>query len=157
MAGGGQERGKRPTTESLELVTGFAEALSIAQEGREVRSKSAAEIRDYLFDRIAKEFPEAVINGSRTERLPNNANISLPHISDPEFAVIQLDKEGIACSTKSSCLKGEEQSYVVAAITGKEGEAWRAKNTLRFSFDPRMAKKQAEDIVRALSNVPKAD
>ncbi|HVT75201.1 MAG TPA: cysteine desulfurase family protein [Candidatus Paceibacterota bacterium] len=155
MAGGGQERGKRPTTESVELVAGFAEALKVAQEKREERSRCATAIRDYFFAQIAERLPDAVINGSKEKRLPNNANISLPNISDPEFAVIQLDAQGIACSTKSSCLKGEESSYVVAAIlaaekSGVAASAWRARNTLRFTFAPDAVRRDVSTIVKAL-------
>ncbi len=156
MVGGGQERGKRPTTESLELVAGFAEALGIAQEGREERAKSAAATRDYFFAQIAKELSGAAINGSLDKRLPNNINISLPGISDPELTVLCLDKAGIACSTKSSCLKGEEESYVVRSLLqgASAGDSWRARNTLRFSLAPNATRSDVDTIVRALSNLP---
>lgn len=131
IVGGGQERGMRSTTESLELVSGFTKALEIAQREREPRAKRAAILRDYFFTQIEKQIPDAVVNGSRDKRLPNNVNISLPNISDPEYAVLYLDKHGIACSTKSSCLKGESESYVVKSLGG---DAWRARNTIRFSF-----------------------
>ncbi|HEU0081222.1 MAG TPA: cysteine desulfurase family protein [Candidatus Paceibacterota bacterium] len=147
MVGGGQERGKRPTTESIELAAGFAAALEIAQGGRDDRSRLAAGVQNYFFDRIESELPDAVINGSRDKRLPNNINISLPGISDPELAVLFLDKKGIACSTKSSCLKGEEQSYVVAALGG---ESWRARNTLRLSLAPTATRSDVDTIVGAL-------
>ncbi|HEU5115011.1 MAG TPA: cysteine desulfurase family protein [Candidatus Paceibacterota bacterium] len=153
MVGGGQERGKRPTTESVELITGFAEALSLASEGREPRAKGARQIRDRFFECVEKELPEAVINGSLDKRLPNNANISIPDLSDPELAVLFLDKEGIACSTKSSCLKGEEESYVVKTLGAPE--PWRARNTIRFSFAPNTSEKDVLIIVEALKKLPK--
>ncbi len=40
MIGGGQERNKRPTTESLELITGFSKALEIAQAERQEKAKT---------------------------------------------------------------------------------------------------------------------
>lgn len=161
MIGGGQERGKRSTTESLELATGFAEALVIAQEGREPRTKRAAKARDYFFEKFVKEFPRGVINGSLDKRLPNNINISLPTISDPELAVLFLDKEGIASSTKSSCLKGEEISYVVKSLGLHElssalgGEDWRAKNTLRFTVSPDVSTREIDRILVCLKKLPK--
>ena len=162
MAGGGQERGKRPTTESVALATGFAEALAIAQEGRAQRAKKnrdrATKVRDVFFGLLARELPEAVINGSLEKRLPNNVNISIPNLVDPELAVLFLDKEGIACSTKSSCLKGEEESYVVAALFPEDApksEKWRARNTLRFSLAPKASKRDVSLIVEALKKLPK--
>ncbi|HVU06381.1 MAG TPA: cysteine desulfurase family protein [Candidatus Paceibacterota bacterium] len=159
MAGGGQERGKRPTTESVELIAGFAEALALAHEGREERSKTAAAVRSYFFDRIAAELPDAVINGSVKNRLPNNVNVSIPDLADPEFALLFLDKEGVACSTKSSCLKGEEESYVVKALVeaGKDAASnmWRARNTLRFTFAPNAARRDVSYIAERLKKLPK--
>lgn len=147
MIGGGQERGKRPTTESVELVFGFATALSLAQTGREGRCLRASAARDHLFTLLAKEFPAALINGSTEKRLPNNVNISLPNITDPELAVLFMDKEGIACSTKSSCLRGEEESYVVKSLGSP---AWRARNTLRFSLAPNARRRDVLNIVEAM-------
>ena len=99
------------------------------------------------------------------KRLPNNVNISLPNISDPEMAVLQLDKAGIACSTKSSCLKGEENSYVVETLggqtlvsVGKDGasddaEKWRSRNTLRFTFSAEMGRGEVDEIIKALRDI----
>ncbi len=151
MVGGGQERNKRPTTESLELVAGFAKALEIAQEGRGPRASRAATIRDYFFSQFSKQFPKGIINGSTDKRLPNNVNISLPKITDPEMAVLYLDKQGIACSTKSSCLKGEQESYVVKTLGG---DSWRSKNTLRFSCAPDATKRDVDTIMNHLKNLP---
>ena len=153
MIGGGQERGKRPTTESVELVAGFAEALKIAQKGREKRCEGAKKIQAYFLERVAKEIPGAVLNGSIEKRLPNNVNVSLPNLSDPELAVLFLDKEGIASSTKSSCLKGEEESYVVRSLGG---EKFRAKNTLRFSLAPNATRRDVDAIMEALKKLPKS-
>jgi len=147
MVGGGQERGMRPTTESLSLVIGFTEALALAQEGREARIRTSRTLQNYFLTTLAKEIPTAVINGSLDKRLPNNINISLPTITDSEFTVLQLDHAGIACSTKSSCLKGEEQSYVVASLGG---EAWRASKTLRFTLAPDATKGDVDRIIAAL-------
>ncbi len=150
MRGGGQERGMRPTTESVELVVGFAEALRLAQEGRERRGARALSARTKLVAELERQVPGLVVNGSLDRRLPNNLNISLPNLSDPEFAVIRLDARGIACSTKSSCLKGEESSYVVASLGGP---SWRARNTLRFSIDPDITSSQIKRISDAIKSL----
>ena len=58
---------------------------------------------------------------------PHILNISIPGI-DNEFLLFQLDAAGIACSTKSSCLRDEDESYVLKAMGAD------SKNSLRFSF-----------------------
>ncbi len=157
MAGGGQERGKRPTTESVVLATGLAAALSIAKQGREKRSNRAKKMQNLFFKLLDTALPNAVVNGSRENRLPNNINISLPNIDDPEFAVLKLDAKGIACSTKSSCLKGEEESYVVRTMmqadTNAANTPWRAKNTLRFTFAPNTPRRHIKRILGALKGL----
>ncbi|MEN9622256.1 MAG: hypothetical protein RLZZ67_690 [Candidatus Parcubacteria bacterium] len=147
MIGGGQERGQRPTTESLSLIAGFTEALAFAQEGREARSLRSRALQQYFFEQISKNLTSAVANGLQDKRLPNNVNISLPEITDPEFTVLTLDRAGIACSTKSSCLKGEEKSCVVASLGG---EPWRARKTLRFTLDPDATKAEVNKIISIL-------
>jgi len=150
MFGGGQEGGKRPTTESLVLLAGFASALKLASSLKNKRFKKASLLQDYFLKEVKSKLVKACINGSLEKRLPNNVNISLPNINDPEFAVLILDNEGIACSTKSSCLKGEEKSYVVSALTKDLQEDWRASKTLRFSFGPSINKSQIDRIIKAL-------
>jgi cysteine desulfurase len=157
MAGGGQEKGKRPTTESVVLATGLSAALSMAKKGRDARSLCAKKMQTLFFSLLEKELPQAIINGHKENRLPNNINISLPNLNDPEFAVLKLDAKGIACSTKSSCLKGEEESYVVRTTMQADPQAvntpWRAKNTLRFTFAPNTPRRHIKRILRALKGL----
>jgi len=155
LLGGGQEHGQRGTTESIELIAGFTKALQLAQKSREERSSQAIIMRNRFISLIKKHIPDALINGSVERRLANNINISIPHLSDPEFAVIELDQKGIACSTKSSCLKGEESSYVVESILGESGESesWRARNTLRFTIDPDITDIEIGSIINALKTL----
>ncbi|MDP1625186.1 MAG: cysteine desulfurase family protein [bacterium] len=148
ILGGGQERGMRATTESLELIAGFTKAFELAHKGRDARVVKAKAMRNRLVTHIERRIPDAAINGTLERRLPNNLNVSLPNISDPEFAVIKLDEMGIACSTKSSCLKGEEDSYVVAAML--KGKGWRSRNTLRFTLDPDIDERDVDRIADAL-------
>jgi len=149
MVGGGQERGKRPTTESVTLIAGFTEALSLTVRDREERIKRVAGVRDALISLI-RDVPHIVINGSLERRLPNNLNISLLTLSDAELAVLVFDNAGIACSTKSSCLKGEEESYVVKSLGG---DPRRARTTLRFSFGPHSRMRDAYRIATVLARL----
>jgi cysteine desulfurase len=147
--GGGQERNLRSGTEDVSKIAGFACALEFATKNREAVSKKVSEVQKYLFKEIAKYLPQAIVNGSEKYRLPNNINISIKDI-DPEFTVLKLDKEGVSISTKSSCLQGEDESYVVKALGGED---WRAKNTLRFSFLKDVSIKDAHRIVVSLIKI----
>ena len=104
MFGGGQEAGIRPTTENLPAIAGFEAALSIASANQAKESARLNKLRDYFFRSVQKYFPGTIINGDTINRLPNNANISFLGF-DAEELSIRLDAYGVACSTKSACLK----------------------------------------------------
>lgn len=153
--GGGQERGLRSTTENMPGIVGFAEAIRIATVEREKESARVERLRDHLYFliRANKHIDRrVVVNGSmkENERLPSNLNISLPGV-DTEFLTLQLDAAGIACSTKSSCLKGERESYVIRALGGGEE---RARSTVRFTLGRDTRKtdidRTAETLLRLL-------
>jgi cysteine desulfurase len=132
--GGGQEGGLRPGTEAVPLIVGAAKAISTAQQSYKDRAKAVATVRDEFLKILSYE-NGIVINGPQGEdRLANNINISLPGL-DTEYAVVYLDKHGVAASTKSACAgAGGGESAVVKAISGDEG---RAKSTLRLTFGPK--------------------
>ncbi len=154
MLGGGQEHGLRSTTENIPAIVGFAEALRLATAEHEKESTRLKKLRDHLYSliRANKQIDERmIVNGSMeaNERLPNNLNLSLPGV-DTEFLTLQLDAQGIAVSTKSSCLKDEKRSYVVAALGGNRS---RASSMLRFTLGRATTKSQIVKVAKVLAAV----
>lgn len=148
LFGGDQEGGLRPGTENVSLIVGCVEALCRAQDGHHERAQQVSVLRDTLFDEIMTEIPEAVCNGSRHRRVANNCNISIPGI-DGEFAVVSLDVQGIAASTRSACAGGKGGgSHVVATMTGDHE---RANNTIRFTLGEETTKEEIHRTVSALA------
>lgn len=128
--GGSQEEGVRPGTEPTPLVVGAAIAISLAQKESEALGRRVIRLRDQWLKELLK-IEGLVVNGSLEQRLPNNVNISIPDF-DSEFAVIVLDRFGIAASTKSACAgAGSGRSHVVFSMTK---DAKRAASTIRFSL-----------------------
>ena len=73
-------------------------------------------MRDRLIDGILAEIPEVRLNGHRTERLPNNVNVSIRYI-EGEALLLRLDLAGIAASSGSACTSGSlDPSHVLLAI-----------------------------------------
>lgn len=130
MVGGGQEGGLRAGTEPLALAAGFARALQLAAAEREVVEPRVRGLRDHFIKELLAAVPRAQLNGTSKDRIANNVNVSIPGI-DTEFLVIHLDKEGVAVSTKSTCLADEPGSYTVAAL-GKSRA--HAISTLRITL-----------------------
>jgi cysteine desulfurase len=75
-----------------------------------------SKLRDHLIDRVLAEIPFVKLNGSRTNRLPNNANFCFRFI-EGESMLILLDDQGICASSGSACTSGSlDPSHVLLAI-----------------------------------------
>ena len=129
MFGGKQENGLRSATENLPGIVGFAKALAICADDREREVERLSILREQLKKAIIIVAPNAVLNGSALHA-PHILNMSFPEI-DNEFLLLQLDAKGVACSTRSSCLKDEPGSYVLTAMGLPTAVA---TTSLRFSL-----------------------
>ena len=140
--GGGQENGLRSGTENVPAAAGLAKALELARRRCEKESKRLKQLRDYAIGKILKEIPNASLNGSLENRLPNNINICLASpksltkagfpIIDSEFLVIKLDTLGFAVSAASACssLNLENGSYVIESLGRSECKNYSLRITL---------------------------
>lgn len=114
--GGAQERKRRAGTENVTGIVGLGKAVEIAMATMEERTAKETAMRDHLIDRILAEIPYARLNGHRTNRLPNNVNISFQFI-EGESLLIMLDMKGICASSGSACTSGSlDPSHVLLAI-----------------------------------------
>ncbi len=130
--GGGQERGLRPGTENVAGIVGAGVAIFEAQKKYQARQEPVMKVRDQGLVELANILPTAVLNGATGEtRVANNINFSLPGM-DTEYAVVWLDKCGVAASTKSACAgAGGGISGVVLACTKNVD---LAKSTIRLTL-----------------------
>ena len=153
IRGGVQERGLRGGTPNVPLAGSFAIAMKEAANDVEARAQRISEVRDYLFDEIKKRIPEVVLNGPKeNNRAANNLNIAIPGL-DAEMAVIGLDAEGVAVSTRSACNTGDEApSHVIKAL-GVPKEL--LKNAVRITLLPDATKRDADAIAAALEKIAK--
>ncbi|MEK9132043.1 MAG: cysteine desulfurase family protein [Patescibacteria group bacterium] len=149
LFGGRQEGGLRSTTENVSAIVGLAEACEISATVRDAETKRLSVLRDYFFEQITHAVPNASINGDRDARLPNNINISILNL-DAEYAVLQFDVAGIACSTKSSCLTHDSLSYVIFAL---DSNRERAETSLRFTLGRSTTKKEIDATVLMLKKI----
>jgi len=150
IIGGGQENGMRAGTENTPSIIGFVHALKKAVEMREAETERLSALRDHFITEILKNFKDATLNGSIEDRLPNNINICIPNMN-AEFAVIQLDEKGVACSFMTACknLDDESSSYVIEALQKKEC----ATSSLRFTLGRQTTKEDIDFTIKALSDI----
>src|SRR5581483_4339317 len=75
--GGSQDRGRRPGTENVAMVVGFALAAELAAAEREEECLRLSALRDRLEAAILARIPDAVIHGrGAAERAPHVLNVS---------------------------------------------------------------------------------
>jgi len=146
--GGGQERGLRSGSENIPAIVGFGKAAQIAREGLSSEAARLGALRDRLVKGITGSIPDAILNGSATARVPNNASIRFLYI-EGESLILNLETKGVAVSSGSACAsKTLEPSHVLMCIGLPHEEA---HGTLQFSLN-RYTKE--EDIDHVISVLP---
>jgi len=114
--GGAQDRGRRPGTENVAAVIGFALAAELTVAEREEEWHRLEPMRDRLERGILARIPDAVIHGRGGPRAPHIVNVSVPG-TDSESMLMALDLRGIGCSAGSACQSGSiTPSHVLNAI-----------------------------------------
>lgn len=114
--GGHQESGKRPGTENVIGIIGFAKAIEIADSEREEYVKKLTPLRDKLIQGIQERISKTRLNGHPEKRLPNNVNISIMDI-EGEALLLYLDAQGVYASTGSACTSASlDPSHVILAL-----------------------------------------
>lgn len=131
MFGGSQELRRRAGTENVPGIVGFGKAAEIAAASRREHVEQARRCRDAMIRVWEKEGIDFVVNGHPRRHLPHILNVSFPG-TETEILLMNLDLEGIACSSGSACTSGTlEVSHVLKAMNLPE-EVLRS--AVRFSF-----------------------
>lgn len=150
--GGHQEKNLRAGTENVPGMVGLGEACKIANKELTNHIRHLKELRDYYISRLKEEIEEIKINGSLTDRLPGNINVSFKDI-DASTMLIKLDEFGICASAGSACNTGStEPSHVLTSI-GLEPNY--ANGALRVTFGDDNTKDDVDFLVDCIINIKK--
>ena len=148
--GGAQERRRRAGTENVTGIVGLGKAVEIAFATMEERTKKEIELRNHLIERILSKIPYTRLNGAKTNRLPNNVNVSFQFI-EGESLLIMLDMKGICASSGSACTSGSlDPSHVLLAI-GLPHEI--AHGSLRLTLSEETTKEELDYVVEAVKEI----
>src|SRR5713101_8288882 len=131
MFGGAHENERRPGTENVAAIAGMAAAAGWMLRDADAERQREAQLRDDLWRRIAKVFPDAHQNGDQTHRLANTLNVSFIGV-DSETMLMALDLEGICASSGSACMVGSVRASPVLLAMGLPME--RARSAIRLSL-----------------------
>ena len=121
LFGGGQEKNKRPGTENLPAIIGFAAATEIGFVETAMSPRSGVpcggnavvgtikNLRDYLEAGLLKIASDAVIHGKDSPRIPNTTSISMPNM-EAATQLIHFDSKDICISAGSACSSGKMET-----------------------------------------------
>jgi cysteine desulfurase len=148
--GGGQEYGMRGGTENVPAIVGLGEALTRAQSIRQQESTRLIKLRDYGINQLKSLNSSIKINGSLTQRTPNNVNFTVPGIS-ADTLVTQLDLKGICVSTGSACTSGKiEPSHVLSSLGLSKKES---QSSIRISLGEENTKEEIDEFISVLEEL----
>lgn len=145
IAGGGQERGHRAGTENVVGIAGFGAAAKDFGDSARI-----AVLRERFERALLKIAPDAIVFGSRAERLANTSNFALPGIA-AETALIALDLDGVMVSSGAACSSGKVKTSHVLSAMGVSEEI--ARCALRVSFGWNSTEADADAALASLSNL----
>jgi cysteine desulfurase len=150
MHGGGQERGRRASTENVPGIVGLGQAAELAGQDLEDEAQRLIGLRDKLISGIVQKVDRTHLNGHPVKRLPNNVNISVEFV-EGESMCLNMDIVGICASTGSACSSGSlEASHVLLAI-GLEHV--QAHGSLRFTLGKWTTEEEVEKVLEILPRI----
>lgn len=116
IIGGHQEKGRRAGTENVASMIGLGKACLLAKKHMHEEHTTIKALRDRLEQGLLTSCPDARINGSAENRLPNTTNISFEYV-EGEAILLRLNEDNICASSGSACTSGAlEPSHVLRAM-----------------------------------------
>ena len=152
MFGGAHENQRRPGTENVAGVAGMAAAAEWVSDDAHPEKQREAQLRDELWKRIAKSFPDAHQNGDQTHRLANTLNASFIGV-ESETMLMALDLEGVCASSGSACMVGSVRASHVLLAMGLPMES--ARSAIRFSLGRWSTAEEIANAADALERLAK--
>ncbi len=131
LIGGHQEHGRRGGTENVASIIGLGKACALAGDRLQEENTRVKAMRDTLENGLLEKISHSMLNGHKTERLPNTTSVSFEFV-EGEAILLHLDRFGICASSGSACTSGSlEPSHVLRAM-GVPFTA--AHGSIRFSL-----------------------
>jgi len=147
LRGGGQELGRRASTENVPGIVGLGEAARLALGDMEWEIEHATELRDALINGVVERISDVAVTGHRTQRLPNSASFCIGGV-EGESVLLSLDAAGFAVSSGSACTSGTlEPSHVLLAMGIPPR---RARGSLRVTLGRGNTRAEVDGFLQAL-------
>ncbi len=145
--GGGQENGKRSGTENVAGIVGMAKAAELAEREMPMRMEWESYLRDELWEKLSKEIPVVVKNGSSSDRVPGNLHVSFLGYGS-ENILGYLDRKSICVSGGSACSTRDRLPSNVMMAMGKS--LAEIRGAIRFSISYENTREEILEVVQRL-------
>lgn len=150
MHGGEQEHGRRASTHNVPGIIGTGKATVIARDLIDEETSKLTRLRERLIEGISNSIEKSELNGHPFKRLSNNVNISV-QCAVGESMLLNLDLEGISCSTGSACRSSAlEPSHVLLAL-GQSRK--KAAESVRFSLGRSTEERDIDAVLDVLPGI----
>jgi len=145
LHGGGQERGRRSGTENVPYIVALGAACRLARQRLPEDRTHLQKFRDRLHRLLKEGYPDLVLNGHPTERLPNTLNVSFPGLSGR--AILSGIWE-LEASVGAACHGDEEHPSPVLTAMGVAPEV--ALGAVRLSVGRTTTQEEVDEAARLI-------
>jgi cysteine desulfurase len=154
FAGGHQQQGRRPGSESIMLAVGLATALELFAKEAESRHARVLASRRRLLEGLRSRAAPVILNGPEEGMpgfgLPHTVNVSFPGCR-ADALLMNLDLAGVACSTGSACSSGSLLPSPVLQAMGMPTE--NLHSAMRFSLSALLSEDEIDQAVGRIAAV----
>jgi cysteine desulfurase len=144
--GGGQERGRRPGTESVAALAGFGVAARLAADELPARRAHALALTSRLRAGLS-DMSETIVHGDPERSAGNTVSAAFAGC-DGQLLAMNLDLSGFCVGTGEACSSGTPEPSPALLAIGLAPELARA--TLRFSVGPQTSEADIDALLAAL-------
>ena len=146
--GGGHEGGLRAGTLNVPGIVGFGRAAAICADERTAEAGRLATLRDRLKTGLQARLDGIQVNGTMTDRLPNNLNVSFDGV-EGETLLVGIDD--IAISSGAACTSAHpEPSHVLRAIGVSDA---LARASIRFGLGRSTTEAEVDYVVEKIGSL----
>lgn len=146
--GGSQEDGRRPGTENVPGIIGFAEATKIAKRDMTKHLTIMMSLEKFLFNELDNRKIEYTVNGSVDYKSPWITNISFGIDANDLMELLP----NYCFSKSSACSKDYRPSHVLQAMSIDDDIT---KTSVRISFSKYTTQAEIKDFVYRISKIQK--
>lgn len=150
LRGGGQEAGRRSSTENVALIVGLGEAAAIAAEDLPAEAARQREIGDIILAGLSALPLDMAVHAAGAPRLPNTLCVGLAGLTATDVLSSCVGFE-VGISAGAACHgSGHSLSHVLVAMGAPERYAL---GTLRISWGRGVTHDDARELVSRLGRV----